>query len=153
MSPRTLYRSVAIAEAITWTLLITGMILKYVFKVGDWPVSVGGFAHGLVFITYVMTAILVGVNQRWRTRQIVGAAATAFVPYLTIPFDKSLEKHNRLDGGWRNTATDHPADGNWVNQLLRWMLNRPVLLSVGFIVVVGGIMASMLFIGPPGGRS
>jgi len=153
MSPRTLYRSVAIAEAITWTLLIAGMILKYVFKVGDWPVSIGGFLHGLVFITYVMTAILVGVNQRWRKRQIVGAAATAIVPYLTIPFDKWLEKHHKLDGSWRNQATDHPADHSWFNQLLRWMLNRPVLLSVGFVVVVGGIMATMLFVGPPGGRS
>ncbi|MDD0858530.1 DUF3817 domain-containing protein [Arthrobacter alpinus] len=62
-----------------------------------------------MFIAYVTTAVLVGLNQRWPKRQIVGAAATAFVPYLTIPFDKWLEKKNMLDGGWRTTATDHPA--------------------------------------------
>lgn len=153
MSPRTFYRTIAIAEAVTWTLLIAGMIMKYVFKVGDWPVSVGGFAHGLVFIAYVTTAVLVGLNQRWPARLIVGAAATAFVPYLTIPFDRWLEKKDRLDGGWRTTATAHPRDRHWVDATLRWMLNRPVLLIVVFVVFVGGIMATMLFVGPPGGRA
>ena len=110
MSPRIFYRTIAIAEAVTWTLLIAGMLMKYVFKVGDWPVSVGGFAHGLVFIAYVTTAVLVGLNQRWPTKLIVGAAATAFVPYLTIPFDNRLEKQAKLDGGWRTAATSHPRD-------------------------------------------
>lgn len=153
MSPRTLYRTLAIAEAITWTLLIAGMVLKYVFKVGDWPVTVGGFAHGLVFIAYVTTAVLVGLNQRWPVRLIAGAAATAVVPYLTIPFDQWLEKHHKLDGEWRTVATDHPRDGHWIQSTLRWMLNRPVLLSVAFIVFVGGTMATMMFVGPPGGRA
>lgn len=153
MTPRTLYRTVAIAEAVTWTLLIAGMILKYVFDAGPWPVKIGGFAHGLVFIAYVTTAVLVGLNQRWSVRRIVGAGATAVIPYLTIPFDARLEKNNMLDGGWRTTATDHPHDGHWVQATLRWMLNRPVLLSVVFIVFVGGVMATMLFIGPPGGQA
>ena len=51
------------------------------------------------------------------------------------------------------TATDHPRDGHWVQVVLRWMLNRPVLLSVAFVVFVGGIMATMMFVGPPGGRA
>ncbi|MET4004854.1 MULTISPECIES: DUF3817 domain-containing protein [Arthrobacter] len=153
MSPRTFYRTLAIAEAITWTLLIAAMIMKYVFKVGDWPVTVGGFAHGLVFIAYVTTAVLVGLNQRWPVRLILGAAATAVVPYLTIPFDRWLEKKNRLDGEWRTQATAHPHDGHWVQVVLRWMLNRPVLLSVVFVVFVGGIMSTMMFVGPPGGRA
>ncbi|WP_104087829.1 DUF3817 domain-containing protein [Arthrobacter sp. GMC3] len=153
MSPRRFYRALAIAETITWTLLISAMVLKYVFKVGDWPVSIGGFAHGLVFIGYAMTAVLVGVNQRWRKRLIVGAVATAFVPYLTIPFDKWLEKNSKLDGEWRTTATDHPSDHGFTNVVMRWLLNRPVLFGVSFVVLLGGIMSTMLFIGPPGGRS
>lgn len=153
MTPRLFYRAFAIAETVTWTLLISAMILKYVFKVGDWPVTIGGFAHGMVFIGYAMTAVLVGVNQRWRTRQIVGAMATAFVPYLTIPFDRRLEKRGMLDGEWRTTATDHPGDHGFTNVVMRWLLNRPVLFGVGFVVLLGTIMSTMLFIGPPGGRS
>lgn len=153
MSPRLFYRSVAIAEAITWTLLIAGMILKYVLKVGDWPVSIAGFVHGLVFIGYVMTAVLVGVNQRWRKRLIIAAVATAFIPYLTIPFDKWLERQAKLDGEWRTVATSHPADGAFVNVVLRWLLNRPVLFGVSFVVLLGGVMSTLMFVGPPGGSS
>ena len=36
MSPRTLFRSFAVAEVVTWSLLIVGMILKYAVGVGDW---------------------------------------------------------------------------------------------------------------------
>src|SRR5690606_13873618 len=64
-SPRTFYRLVAVAEAITWTLLIAGLLLKYVFDSGDLGVRVGGTIHGFVFLVYGATAILVGVNQRW----------------------------------------------------------------------------------------
>lgn len=62
------------------------MILKYGIKVGDWPVSIAGFIHGFVFLSYIATAVLVGMNQRWRKRLILGAAATSIVPFLTIPF-------------------------------------------------------------------
>ncbi|MDD0858531.1 DUF3817 domain-containing protein [Arthrobacter alpinus] len=37
MTPRIFYRTIAIAEAITWTLLIAAMIMKYVLKVGTGP--------------------------------------------------------------------------------------------------------------------
>ncbi len=153
MSPRTFYRTIATAEAVTWTLLIVGMILKYGVKVGDWPVSIGGFVHGLVFIAYVVTAVLIGLNQRWRKGLIVVAAATSVIPYLTIPFDRWLEKKGMLDGAWRTTASDHPGDRKWADVALRAMVARPVLLGVTFVVVVGGIMATMLFVGPPGGRA
>ncbi|WP_461635635.1 DUF3817 domain-containing protein, partial [Glutamicibacter soli] len=110
MSPRTLFRIVARAEAVTWTLLIIAMLLKYVVKVGDWPVSIAGFMHGFVFLSYVATGVLVGINQRWTKRSIVLAAATSIVPYLTIPYERRLEKQGRLEGEWRTTKSDHPDD-------------------------------------------
>ena len=156
MSPRLFYRTVAIAEAVTWTLLIGGMLLKYVLlpgETGDLALRIGGFLHGLVFIAYGMTAVLVGVNQRWSPRLIVAAVATAIVPYATIPFDRLLERRGRLDGDWRHTITSDPRDHTWVSVVLRWMLNRPILLGTLFVVGLVSIMATLLVIGPPGGRS
>ncbi|MGP9528055.1 MULTISPECIES: DUF3817 domain-containing protein [Micrococcaceae] len=153
MSPSALYRTVARAEAITWTLLILAMILKYGIKVGDWPVSIAGFIHGFVFLSYIATAVLVGMNQRWRKRLILGAAATSIVPFLTIPFDKWLERNGKLDGQWRTTATDHPGDKSWMDSLMRWLVARPVLTAVILFVVIVGVFSSMLVMGPPGGRS
>src|SRR5699024_6417734 len=150
ITPRSFYRVVAIAEAVTWTGLIAGMILKYGF---DLPIAVliAGSVHGLVFITYALTAGFVGVNQYWPLSRIAVAVATAVIPYVTIPFDRYLERRNLLDGDWRRTATDDPLDHTLARRLLRWFLARPVVLAAAFVVAVIVIMTALLIIGPPGG--
>lgn len=151
VTPRSFYRVVAIAEAVTWTLLIAGMLLKYVFDAGNLGVLIGGSLHGLVFVTYAATAVLVGVNQRWSIKLIVGAVITAIIPYATIPFDLWLEKNDKLEGGWRTEATDDPRDRMWIDRLLRWFLNHPRILVAVFTFAVVTIVAILLVIGPPGG--
>lgn len=149
MTPRLLYRILAVAEAVTWTLLITGMLLKYAAGAGDRPVLVAGSVHGFVFISYAITAALVGVNQRWRLPVTVLAVATAVVPYATIPFDVWADRSGRLDGAWRTAATDDPRDHTPFGRLFRWMLGHvPVLIGcLAALAVV--IMAGLLLIGPP----
>jgi len=153
MSPSALYRTVARAEAITWTLLIIAMVLKYAVKVGDWPVSIAGFVHGFVFLTYIATSILVGMNQRWSKRLILGAAATSVIPYLTVPFDSWLERRGKLVGSWRTQASEHPADQRWTDSTMRWLVARPVLSSIALFVLIVAVFSTMLVMGPPGGRS
>jgi integral membrane protein len=149
LTPRRLYRVLAIAETVTWTLLIIGMLLKYVVQVGDWPVTVAGMTHGIVFVSYAFTAGLVGVNQRWSPLQIAGAVATAIVPYATIPFDRRLERRGMLEGGWRREKTDDPRDATWVSACLRFFLAHPVLLSVLLVVAVAVVVSVLLILGPP----
>lgn len=153
ITPRSFYRVVAIAEAVTWTLLIAGLLLKYLFDAGDLGVRVGGTIHGFVFLAYAVTAVLVGVNQRWRIGLIALGVITAVIPYATIPFDRWLEKNGRLDGDWRTTATDDPRDQGWIDRLLRWFLNHPVVLAVLLVVGIVAVFTVLLIIGPPGGRS
>lgn len=149
LTPRRLYRILAIAETVTWTLLILGMLLKYVVQIGDWPVTVGGTTHGIIFVAYAFTAGLVGVNQRWRPLQIVGAVATAIIPYATIPFDNWLEKRGMLSGGWRREKTEDPRDGTWVSAWLRFFLRHPILLSILMVVAVAVVFGVLLTLGPP----
>ena len=151
VTPRLFYRTVAIAEAVTWTLLITGTLLKYVADAGGLPVLIGGSIHGLVFISYGLAAVLVGVNQRWKVGQIVFAVVTAIVPYATIPFDLWLDRHGKLEGDWHREATDDPADRTWVRRLLRWFLNHPVVLGILLVAAIAVIMTTLLIVGPPGG--
>lgn len=129
LAPRRLYRVLAIAETVTWSLLIIGMLLKYVVQLGDWPVQIAGMTHGIVFVSYAFTAGLVGVNQRWKPGQIVGAVATAIVPFATIPFDRWLERRGMLEGGWRREKTDDPRDATWVSALLRFFLKHPIQIG------------------------
>ncbi|MDQ0893747.1 DUF3817 domain-containing protein [Agromyces ramosus] len=151
MSPKRLFRALALAEAVTWTILIVAMILKYAAVVES-AVLVGGSIHGFVFLAYAFAAVLVGVNQRWGVGLMVLAVVTAIVPYATIPFELWLVRFGRLEGGWRHERTEHPADGNWVNRMLRWFLARPVLLTVLAVVGIAAVFTALLVMGPPGGR-
>jgi integral membrane protein len=151
LTPRVFYRAVAIAESITWTLLIIGMLLKYVAGLGTLPVLIGGSIHGFVFITYALSAVLIGVNQRWSVQQIVFAVVTAIVPYATIPFDVWLDRRGKLDGDWHRVATDDPRDQRWVRRLLRWFIGHPAILIAVFVVGIVVIMSALLIVGPPGG--
>ncbi|HET8780692.1 MAG TPA: DUF3817 domain-containing protein [Agromyces sp.] len=151
MSPKHLFRVLAFAEAVTWTILITALVLRYAAGL-DTAVLVGGSIHGFVFLAYAFQAVLVGVNQRWSIGLIAFAVLTAVVPYATIPFEVWLMRRGRLEGDWRREAGDHPADGSWVNRMLRWFLARPVLLTVVAVVGIAAVFTALLVIGPPGGR-
>ena len=151
MSPKRLFRALAFAEAVTWTILIVAMILKYAGGI-EAAVLIGGSIHGFVFLAYAFQAVLVGVNQRWHLGLIAFAVLTAIVPYATIPFEVWLMRRGRLEGEWRREAGEHPADGSWVNRMLRWFLARPVLLTVVAVIGIAVVFSALLVIGPPGGR-
>ena len=97
LTPKRLYRLLAFAEVVTWTILITAMILKYAAGI-EWAVLVGGSIHGFVFLAYAFQSVLVGVNQRWNVGRIAFAVLTAIVPYATVPFDLWLVRKGHLEG-------------------------------------------------------
>lgn len=148
-TPQRFFRGVALAEAVTWTLLIAAMIAKYGFDAGDLPVRVAGGLHGFVFIVYAFTALVTGLNQRWAAGVTAGAVATAVVPWATIPFDRWAHRTGRLEGPWRTQATADPRDGTVVDRALRWLLTHPVLFVVGFVVTCVVVMSVLLMLGPP----
>src|SRR5690625_1576637 len=150
-TPRSLYRMVSLAEAVTWTLLIIGMILKYVTGLGSLPVLIGGSIHGFVFLCFAGTSVVVGVNQDWRLPRIIVAVAMAIVPYATVPFDARLMRTGALDGPWHTEHGGAARDDQWARALLRWFLRHPALLVVVFFAIIIVVMASLLLIGPPGG--
>lgn len=152
-TPRRLFRTVATAEAVTWTLLILGMIGKYALDLGGVGVSIGGGLHGFVFLLYVGIAVLVGVNQRWSGRLLLVTLATSILPFATLPMDRWLERRGRLDGEWRRTAGAHPSDGRPADRLLRALLAHPGRMALIGLVAVALIFSALLVVGPPGGRT
>jgi integral membrane protein len=149
LTPERFYSVLAIAEAVTWTLLIGGMLLKYAANVETPFTFAVGLIHGVLFIAYAGTAIIVGLNQRWGVGLIVGAAASAVIPYATIACERWLRKNGRLVGGWRTAATNDPRDNTRIDRLLRWMLTHPVLLGAIFVAIVVAIVSTLLSLGPP----
>jgi integral membrane protein len=150
VTPARLFRVVAIAEAITWTLLITGLILR---ATTGWAlgVTIGGGIHGFVFLAYAATALLVGIDRRWNVGLVVLSVATAIVPYATIPLEVMLRRRGLLAGNWR-LEPDATGDRTPLDALVRWFLRRPVVLIVVAVVVLVAIFSVLLLVGPPGGR-
>jgi integral membrane protein len=150
-TPLNLFRTLAIAEAISWTLLITGLILRATADLAI-AVTIGGGIHGFVFLSYGATAVLVAKNQRWGAWPSIVAVGSAIIPYATIPTELWLHRSGRLTGPWRLEATEDPRDGAWHDRLMRALLRRPWVLAVLIAAAVVVLFVVLLIIGPPGGR-
>ncbi|MET4622723.1 integral membrane protein [Arthrobacter sp. 2762] len=148
MQPRTLFRTVAFAEAVTWTLLLIGLFLKYVTHTTEVGVSIAGGIHGFVFLCYAATAAFTWINQKWPARTGLLAIVSAVIPYATIPMEKSLDRRGLLAGGWRLAAGGEKPQGG-LEKLQAWVLGNPILAVAIVLVGVAGVFSFLLFMGPP----
>jgi integral membrane protein len=148
MSPLVLFRRVAVAEAVTWALLLTGMVLKYVTDTTELGVRVGGMLHGVVFIGYCLTTVLVAVDQRWSRGRLLLGLAAAVPPFLTVWFDRYAEGRGALSATWRlREAT--PAGP--VERLAGWLLRHPARGAAVGATAVAALTGVALLAGPPVG--
>jgi len=149
-SPVSLFRVLAIAEAITWALLISALIAR---AAGMTPlvVTIAGGIHGFVFLSYGATAVLLAFNQRWRPGVAAVTILSAVVPFATIPIEIWLARSGRLEGEWRLTETDDPRDRTWYDRTMRWLLRRPWVLGLLIALVIIALYVALLIVGPPGG--
>lgn len=148
MSPRTLYRRIALAEVVSWALLLLGMFLKYVTKTTDLGVRVFGMVHGVVFIAFCLITVLVAVNQRWTARQGLLGLASAIPPFLTVWFERRMERAGVLEGGWRlGHAEARPENG--FERVLHVVLARPAVAVAVGLVAVAALTGVALIVGPP----
>lgn len=150
-APQTLFRVLAIAEAISWTLLLSALALRATVGVAA-AVTIAGTIHGFVFLSYGATAVLLALHQRWTAWPTLAAIGSAIVPYATIPTELWLARSGRLAGAWRLEESADPADRRWYDGLLRWFLRRPWVLGLLILLAVAALFTVLLLIGPPGGR-
>jgi integral membrane protein len=147
VSPSTLFRRVAVAEAVTWALLLTGMVLKYsgVTEVG---VRIFGMVHGVVFIAYGLTTVLVAVDQRWTARRTLLGLVSAVPPFMTVWFDRYAERRGALAPHWR-LATGEPR--HVLDRAVAWLLRNPLRGALAGLVAVLALTGVALLAGPPVG--
>lgn len=151
-TPRGIFRFVAIAEAISWTLLIAGMILRAVTG-NQAGVRIGGGIHGFVFLAFVVVTALVAINQRWTARTVVLALVSSVIPWATVPAEIHLQHRGLLEGEWRRTATDDPRDQRPADWVLRALIARPLVAAVILLAVVAVVFVVLLIVGPPFGKN
>ncbi|GAB3664616.1 DUF3817 domain-containing protein [Nocardioides korecus] len=146
MTPLRLFRALARAELVTWTLLLLGMVVKYLLDGTEVLVRVGGGLHGFVFLAYCLVTLLVGVDARWRPGRTVLGLASAFVPYLSWPFERRVEAAGGLPDRWRLREEQ---GGSALERVVSACLRAPLVAAVVAVVGVAVVFTGLLALGPP----
>ena len=146
MSPTRLFRVVANAEAVTWAGLLSGMFLKYVTETTELGVRVFGMLHGVVFIGYCLTTVVVAVDRRWSLGRTALGLASAVPPFMTVWFDRHVERSAGLGDTWRLVGDD-PARP--VERPVSWLLRNPARGLAAALVAVVALTGVALLVGPP----
>lgn len=145
-NPARLFTLLAQAEMVTWTLLLLGMLAKYVLHLGELGVRIGGSLHGFVFLAYVLVTVLVAVDQKWRLRDLIAGLASAVVPYLTVPFERSAMRRGLLGDTWRLRTQE----GRGIaERAVALVVRRPVPASLVLLVAIVLVFSGLLALGPP----
>ncbi|MFC3298417.1 DUF3817 domain-containing protein [Arthrobacter agilis] len=148
MNPRTLFRIVAVAEAVTWAFLLLGMFLKYVTRTTEALVPPAGAVHGFVFLCFVAATLFIWINQRWSVTTGVLGLASAIIPFATVPFERWIERRGWLAGTWR-LAPGAEAPRNPAEHVQAWVLRSPLVALVVAVVGISVIFSVLLLVGPP----
>ena len=149
MKPKQLFLTFAKGEAVTWTLLIAALVIRALGDPVPAIVTIAGSVHGAVFLGYAVTALLVGLNQRWSLGKLTLAVALAIVPFATIPFERRLVATSALEGSWRTALSQDSRDKGFVDRLFRWFIARPYVLLAVLLIAIPAVFAFLLFLGPP----
>lgn len=81
------FRLVALLEAASWVGLLVGMYFKYLASAPtEIGVKVFGMAHGLIFIAFVVAALLAGIAFKWAIGTWLLALIASIVPLGSVIF-------------------------------------------------------------------
>ena len=84
----TRFRRWAIAEGWSYLILLfIAMPLKYLAE-WPWGVKVVGWAHGVLFIGYWVTAIPLFTKLRWELDRMVGLGLASILPFGTFVMER-----------------------------------------------------------------
>ncbi len=91
-----LFAAVAIAEALSWAGLLTGMYFKYFTDAGELGVKIFGPLHGGIFVLYAVLALVVARALRWSLGTTVLALVCAVPPFASLVFEQWAVRSGRL---------------------------------------------------------
>lgn len=96
-----MFRTVAIAEAISWALLLSAMFCKWILEseplgLHEGGVPVAGPIHGGVFVAYVISCLVAHRVFAWSPRTTLLALASSIPPFFTYVFEVLADRRGLL---------------------------------------------------------
>lgn len=113
---RSVFRVVAVAEALSWAGLLVAMFFKWVVAEdphtgAEGGVPIMGPIHGGVFVLFVLTSLVAWRVFSWRLGTIALALACAIPPFATVWFERRVDRQGLLgvSAAGRTTAAAGPS--------------------------------------------
>lgn len=83
-----LFRGISLLEGLSLlVLLFIAMPLKYIWGNPEY-VRVVGMAHGLLFVAYILFAIMTKFELNWKVKTLLIVFAASVIPFGTFYIDK-----------------------------------------------------------------
>jgi len=93
-----LMRTLGMAEGVSFIVLLgIAMPLKYLYQMPA-MVTYTGWAHGLLFVVYVMLAYYIKETRHQPLIKVVYAIVAALIPFGTFVYDRQLRKEMNKHG-------------------------------------------------------
>ena len=87
-----IFRSIALLEGVSYLLLLgVGTPLKH-FTGNDIVVKSLGMPHGILFVTYIIFAVLLKSSQKWTFKELGIISVCSVLPFGTFYVDKKYLK-------------------------------------------------------------
>ena len=86
------FRAIAFIEGVSYLVLLgVAMPLKYFAGLPEAVMAVG-WAHGVLFVLYLVALAEVSFSRRWRLVRILGAFVASLIPFGTFVLDAQLRR-------------------------------------------------------------
>ena len=97
-TPAKRFRLVAFLEAVSWVFLIVGMVFKRLPEphATETPVQIFGMIHGIIFIVYIVVAVLAARAYNWNAKTTALALVSSIPPFCTAIFEVWAVRNNKL---------------------------------------------------------
>ncbi len=97
----TVFRVLAFGEAVSWALLLTAMLFKWVIAEDphsglEGGVPIAGPIHGALFVAYCLAALAAWRTFGWSLRTLVLAWIAAVPPFCTVLFERWADRRGLL---------------------------------------------------------
>jgi len=90
-----IFKSVAILEGISYLVLFANMLLIKPTNIGLYKTLLYpiGMTHGILFIGYVLLAVLIKKSQSWNFKDLAIVLIASLLPFATFYVEKKYMKN------------------------------------------------------------
>ncbi|MFT7052199.1 MAG: integral membrane protein [Psychroserpens sp.] len=86
------FRIVALLEGVSYILLLFIASPYKFFTQDDTYVKLLGMPHGFLFLVYIVLAIMVGKELKWKTKTLLIVLVASIIPFGTFYIEKKYLK-------------------------------------------------------------